>query len=395
MSYTLRDYGDMINSRERTEAYRQALRQTIKPGDVVVDLGTGPGLLALLACQCGARRVYAIETQDVVQLGRELAAANGFAGRIEFIEALSTAVDLPEPAQVMVSDVRGLLPFLECGIPSLIDARRRFLAPGGALIPRRDLVWAALVEIPDIYQHIIAPWSDNGYGFKMEAARRLVKNWFRQVDVDSPAYFLAKPVCWWTLDYATVEEVDAQAEVSWQVERAGTAHGLIMWFDAELVAGIGFSNAPGKPKQIYRQIFFPFSAPVVLAEGDLVATTISARLLEVEYLWRWDTRILDQGQPGHLKADFRQSTFHGAPLSPTKLLQRAASHIPVLDEDGQIDRLILNEMDGKTSLLEIVRRLLAEFPQRFASENRALSRVGELSLKYGRPLDNKYLLKDI
>ncbi len=391
MSYTLRDYGDMISSRERTEAYRQALRQTVKSGDVVVDLGSGPGLLALLACQYGARRVYAIETQDVVELGRELAAANGFADRIEFIEALSTAVDLPEPAQVIVSDVRGLLPFLGYGIPSLIDARRRFLAPGGALIPRRDLVWAALVEIPDIYQRIIAPWTDNGHGFKMEAARRLVNNSIRHVDIVSPSYFLAKPVCWWTLDYATVEEADAQADITWRVERVGTAHGLILWFDTELVPGIGFSNAPGEPRQIYTQLFFPFSDPVVLAEGDVVATTISARLLGGEYLWRWDTRILDQGQPGHLKADFRQSTFFGIPLSPTKLLQRAASHIPVLDENGRIDRLILELMDGNNSLGEIARQMAAEFPARFAGEGEALSRVGELSLKYGRPLDNKYL----
>ena len=56
--YSLAAYGQMVSDKIRTDAYAQALQQLIKPGDVVVDIGTGPGILALLACRFGARRVY-------------------------------------------------------------------------------------------------------------------------------------------------------------------------------------------------------------------------------------------------------------------------------------------------------------------------------------------------
>src|SRR6266498_2113357 len=108
--YSVFEHGWMIANKVRTDAYAQALRQTVKPGSVVLDLGTGTGIWALLACQFGAHKVYAIEQSDVIQVAREIAAANGYSERIEFIQELSTRVTLPEKADVLVSDVRGMLP---------------------------------------------------------------------------------------------------------------------------------------------------------------------------------------------------------------------------------------------------------------------------------------------
>src|SRR5438128_2452160 len=81
-----------------TRAYESAIRQVVRPGSVVVDIGTGSGILALMACRSGARKVFAIEPADVIQLAREIARANGYADRIEFIQSHSTAATLPERA---------------------------------------------------------------------------------------------------------------------------------------------------------------------------------------------------------------------------------------------------------------------------------------------------------
>src|ERR1700722_2202928 len=132
--YSLRGYGEMIADQVRVEAYAQALRKTVKPGNVVLDIGTGPGIFAVLACKLGARRVYAVEPDEIIQVGREVAAANGCADRIVFIEEMSTAINLPEKADVIVSDLRGVLPLFQVHIPSIIDARARFLAPAGKMI---------------------------------------------------------------------------------------------------------------------------------------------------------------------------------------------------------------------------------------------------------------------
>ena len=94
----------------RLAAYREALEKAVTPGCVVADIGTGIGIFAVLACQLGARRVYAIEPDPVIEVGREIAADNGVADRIEFIAELSTDISLPEPVDVIVSDLGGVLP---------------------------------------------------------------------------------------------------------------------------------------------------------------------------------------------------------------------------------------------------------------------------------------------
>src|ERR1051325_5003793 len=139
--YSLHFYGQMLADAPRMDAYAAALRRTVQPGSVVMDLGSGPGVFALLACKLGARRVYAVEPDSVITLAREAAAANGFADRIEFFENLSTEIAVPEPATIIVSDLRGVLPWYEQNVSSIIDARKRLLARDGVLIPRRDILW--------------------------------------------------------------------------------------------------------------------------------------------------------------------------------------------------------------------------------------------------------------
>ena len=94
--YDIHDYGGMINDSVRMTAYIRSLRSIITPESVVLDIGTGPGIFALMACQLGARKVYAIEPMDVIELAKELAEINNFSERITFIQDRSANVELPE-----------------------------------------------------------------------------------------------------------------------------------------------------------------------------------------------------------------------------------------------------------------------------------------------------------
>ena len=152
--------------------------------------------------------------------------------------------------------------------------------------------------------------------------------------------------------------------------------------DTILAEGIQLSNAPGKPELIYGNAFFPWSEPVNLVAGDTVTLKLQANLVSDDYIWRWDTCILAQGHPNQVKANFRQSTLFGVPLSSEQLHKRAAGFVPKLSEDGRADQLILQLMAEETPLGEIARQVLAQFPSRFATTQQALTRVGELSLKY-------------
>ena len=300
------------------DAYAAALRHTIKPDSVVMDLGCGPGVFALLACKLGARRVYAVEPENVIGIAREAAAANGYAGKIEFFEDSSTEISVPEPATIIVSDLRGVLPWFQQHLPAIIDARNRLLARGGTLIPRRDVLWAAVVESPDRYEEIAGPWEKNKFELDLSAATRRVTNTWRKTRIE-PQELLVEPVFWTTIDYYEVNSPDIRAEISWRAARNGTAHGVALWFDSDLVAGIGFSNHPKEPELIYGNGLFPFSAPVEVTEGDRVILRLSAKLMEDDYVWRWDTDFFSRDDETRPKVSFKQSTFFGVPLSPDKL----------------------------------------------------------------------------
>jgi len=374
--YSVGEYGQMIADKGRMAAYEQALRQAIKPGCVVLDIGTGTGILALLACRLGARRVYAIEPNDTIGLAREIAAANGYAKSIEFIQELSTKVTLPEQADVIVSDLRGILPIFAGNVPAVADARKRLLAPGGMLIPRQDELWAAVAEAPELHNDYVLPWEKNGFDFDMRAARRLVTNTWRKARV-KPDQLLVEPRCWATLDYSLVESTDVAAEMTWTVARAGMAHGLVIWFDSTLADGIRFSNAPGEPELIYGSAFFPWSAPVALAPGDTVTVVLEARQVGQDYVWRWDTQVVTPGDPKPVRARFQQSDFFAEPRSAARLRKQAAGYVPTRNAESLITQFILEQMDGKTSLGDIALRVSSQFANRFPTWHAALTRVAE------------------
>jgi protein arginine N-methyltransferase 1 len=71
------------------------------------------------------------------------------AERIEFIQDVSTQITLPERADMMISDLRAVLPLFQQHIPSIVDARKRLLQPGSVMIPRRDTLWGAVIHAPE------------------------------------------------------------------------------------------------------------------------------------------------------------------------------------------------------------------------------------------------------
>ena len=378
--YSLLSYGEMINDSARMGPYADALARCVKPGDVVLDVGAGTGIFSLLACQLGAERVFAIEPDDAIQLAPELASANGCEDRITFIQSISTEVDLPIMANVMVSDLRGVLPLLEHHIAAVVDARERLLVPGATQIPASDSLWATVVEDAPCYRKFAEPWSGNVHGLDMRAGlTRATSTWRRHAV--KPEQLLADPQCWATLDYRTITSTNVSGQVTLIATRRGTAHALLLWFDAELCEGVGFSNAPTAPELLYGQAFFPLGKPVELEAGDEVTLKLSAHLIGGDYIWSWHTRI-NSGSSSVVKAEFSQSTFEGMVANAERLKRREQEFVPPASESLQVDRMCLELVDGGRSLGAIAEQLAAQFPSRFATRQKALDHVADLTNNY-------------
>ena len=379
--YILDEFGDMIADRARFGAYADAIQRAVRSGDVVVDVGTGPGIFALLACAAGAKKVYAIDAGEVIHFAKQLAAANGFANRIEFIHGDSRQTELPERADVFVSDLRGALPLFDDALPSVEDARVRFLKEGGVQIPQRDTLYAAVVEAPEFYKRITTPWKDAGRGLDLSHPLALVLNAVYKLR-SKTEQLVTDSQSWCTLDYTARPGTHAAAKMRFRATRSGVGHGITAWFETVLFEGIGFSTGPGPATTVYGQGFLPWLEPVVLEAGQEVEGDLHADPVGGDYIWRWDTKIAaHKGQP---ERNFHQSTFQGAQFTSEALRRRAADYVPVLLEAGHAERWLLEAMDGVTPLQEIARAAAQRFPTVFRRQDDAFRRVSFLAERFSR-----------
>ncbi len=137
---------EMLSDSVRVNAYHTAIRRHVHPGDVVLDVGTGTGLLAFMASRAGAKKVYAIEHSDVIELAREIAARNGFTN-VEFVQGNSREFTPPEPIDVVLHEQMGDELFNENMIENVLDIRDRVLRPGGRILPARFKLFVEPVSL--------------------------------------------------------------------------------------------------------------------------------------------------------------------------------------------------------------------------------------------------------
>jgi type I protein arginine methyltransferase len=378
--YSLYAYGSMIQDRIRMDAYAEALRRAVRPGDVVLDIGTGTGIHALMAARLGARHVYAVEPAESVLLAGPIARANDLADRITFMQDLSTRITLPERAAVIVSDLHGALPWYHAHIPTIVDARRRLLAEGGTLIPQRDVVYLTAVEAEKQHAGYVHPWTERPFGFDMELAASVVTSHYSRQRIGSEA-FLAEPRRVAELDYLTIEDPNVSVSVELPAMRSGTMHGLLAWFETQVFEEIRLTSAPSEPEIAYGAAFFPFTAPVPVETGDSLRVMWRGTRHADDYIWEWKCDVV--ASDGSIRAHRHQDSFHGQILSLADLRKRAPSYRPRLGSDGEIERAILGLIDGERTLEEIARALQGSMPAEFASAEDALERVRAVSARFG------------
>jgi protein arginine N-methyltransferase 1 len=237
-----------------------------------------------------------------------------------------------------------------------------------------------VVEAEALYRRRIGCWTEHGLGFDLKAARDLVANTLtRSYFHDSQLLTDSQTVA--TLDYRTIEDPNLTTTLSFEVRRDGTAHGVCVWFDSELIDGVGFTNAPGQPETMFGQGFFALADPVDVTPGDTVDVLVAASLVGGEYIWRWDTTVR---RGDEIQASYRQSTALAAPLTKRLLETNSESYVPKLNDEGEAVRFGLGLMEGLLSTGEIAARLAERLPNGIPPGSDSLHYVVELVRKYAR-----------
>ena len=249
------------------------------------------------------------------------------------------------------------------------------------MIPRRDVLKAAIIEAEKTYSNLTSPWKTCVSGVQLSIPLKLILNTGHRGTV-KVEQLMSEPEVLGKLDYMSNSGPDVSAKLAFRANQSGTAHGICTWFETELYEDIGFSSGPGSPVTIYGQLFLPWLEPVVIAKGQEILITLHANLVGKDYLWRWETQIA--AGDGRNKVHFRQSTFQGSLASSRTLRRHAVNHIPVLTAEGQAERFLLEAMDGCASLEEIAKSAAEKFPKVYSSPEEAFERASELARKFSR-----------
>ncbi|MEO8001772.1 MAG: class I SAM-dependent methyltransferase [Arenimonas sp.] len=378
--YTIKDYGDMVIDPARTQAFVDALTQAITPETVVLEIGTGAGFFALLACKLGAKKVYAIEPDIAIEVGKLCVKNNPGSERIIWLQGLSTEIDLPEKVDIVIGDLHGTMPFYNFNILSMRDAVVRHMKPGGIMMPRRDVLHAAPIQSPEDYKSIEKAWAKDVYGLDLSSGRSfLTNNWWRR-PATATVDMLAQAECWGEINYATATNPNLDGLCDWLITHDGTAHGLSVWFDGDIGPGAAYSNAPNLPELVYGNAFFPLEKPLELKKGERLHTKFSIKLIGDDYIYTWITEHFDGN--GKSLARFKQSTFNSRPISQRKLSLASPDFIPELNEAGLVSLQVLQAAQEKMKMGDIAEKLLLAFPEKFDSSQQALDAALKVIQKY-------------
>jgi protein arginine N-methyltransferase 1 len=363
----------------RLNAFRRAIQESVKPGSIVVDLGSGTGILGLLACQAGAKRVYSIEESSLIELAREICQANGYADRIHFIKGLSTRVDLPEPADVILADQIGHFGF-EAGLFDYFsDASRRFLKPSGVTIPQRITFCLAPVEHELLWDQVEF-WNRSPMGFDARPARSIAANTGYPVKL-APEQLLGPSVEALSVDPSRSGSQPLHFTCTLTVNRTGTLHGVGCWFLAHLSPYVTMSNSPLSEQRIDRRnVFFPLDRPIPVQTGDSV--TVTMHILPVQIAVTWTIEIHKVGTPSHEPPRFTHSTLKGMLISREDLQRTHPTFVPTLSPWGTARLTVLTLCDGKRPLAHIEQELLRRHPDLFPSLSNAATFVAEVVTRY-------------
>jgi protein arginine N-methyltransferase 1 len=291
--YSLDEYLAMLADEKRVTAYADAIRAQVRSGDRVIELGAGVGDFSILAAQAGASHVDAVDLNPVIHLGPRIAAANGCAGRIRFHEADLLRFEPESRADVLIGDLRGATPFSGLALPTLIDARRRMLRPGGVVIGRRDVLYCAPARRPQPFRDRISkPLSRPGVD--LSAVEAIIESTPFGSSI-APDALLAAGASWGAIDYLTIESPSHRGAAEWTLPDGADVEGIAIWFEAELGAGIGFSTAPGGTRSIYGQTFLPFRSVVRVGAAGVLRAEIAAHFISGDYVWAWTARVRAAG----------------------------------------------------------------------------------------------------
>ena len=283
------EHARMLHDGRRTGDYLAALADAVRPGDVVLDLGTGSGVLAIAAARAGARRVYAVEASDIADVAERVFAVNGMQKQVTLVRGWSRRVELPEPADVLVSEIIGNDLFEEEILETTLDARRRLLKPGARQVPHALTVLARPLLLPEsearqraIGHRAVERWQRLyriDFQPLLDAATPGPVNMPTEAEVAARWPAVGPPTALVTIDLTAFERASVHAAADLVVDAPGAVNAVAVTFRAALHGTIAHTLDPWEwPTSSWATSVWVLPDAVHLGRGDRLRVRYARRV---------------------------------------------------------------------------------------------------------------------
>jgi len=282
----------MLSDRIRVEAYHQAITKHVGQGDVVIDLGTGTGILAFFAAAQNPKMVYALDHSRIIEVARLLAESNEIRN-VRFENVFSKQFAPDGQADFIVHEQIGEALFDERMVDNLLDLKQRCLKPGGTILPGRFDLYIEPIRIKEEC-YIPFAWEQNIHGISFasmnDLAGTLQWSYYFQprLKPEEIEALLCEPEPIYTIDLNEVADatLPTSLEYTKPVVNSGELHGFCVYFQACFDEVLSFANAPSGRR-------LHWSLPLLRVEkeeyesGDRLKFRLDARDLAAPATWRW------------------------------------------------------------------------------------------------------------
>ncbi|WP_232293332.1 50S ribosomal protein L11 methyltransferase [Stigmatella aurantiaca] len=267
----------MLNDVERNDAFSQAVRRAVVPGMCVLDVGSGSGLLSMMATQAGANTVISCESvEPVAAVAQRIIESNGFHERITIVPKVSFDLivgrDLPRRADILITET------VDCGLVGeglfriIRHARDHLLHEQSQIIPRRASIFCALLESSAIHKNNFA---SDASGFDVSLFNRFSTQGYFPVRLWTWEHrFLSEKVPALSYDFLVDPLLEREVRFPVRVKITGTLHGILFWFELDLGSGIRLSNEPGNSQSHWMQAIQCFEKPCHVKEGSILTVKV-------------------------------------------------------------------------------------------------------------------------
>jgi tetratricopeptide (TPR) repeat protein len=266
----------MMNEQHRNQAYFDALKAVVTDKSTVFEIGTGSGLLAMMAAKLGAKHVTTCETVPLIaHTAQQIIADNAF-DNINVIAKRSTEIevgsDIDAKADILVSEIFSSEMLGEHVLPSLEDAKQRLLKPNGKVIPAAGSIMVGLFSGEDIRRNLLV---DDAFGLNLQGFNRIVskKRMIARNDLD--IQLLSDGVAAFDFDFEDDSYFPAQTKtLEITVKTAGICYGLVQWMRLDMNGDskVMFENHPSHTTKVsnWQQCAYLFDAPIEVKVGQVV-----------------------------------------------------------------------------------------------------------------------------